>query len=256
MAGQPTPPASMKVAGEGNGVGALAGQGCCCCCSCLVIVPLKHNWTEPYWPYPPCCRQPATCPKNHIQHLHNTATNTNSTLVHLEHWKNDKRRGGLDFKVPTGAMVEVFEMMEAAAAYLGAGARGLVFSSKHYQQKGVEVYQDAYFSQKMQTWLTPPNRPSVWFNQVRSMWITAFSDYVAQATLTPEDGAAQLLREAAAALVGNSVDAWDRSYDSRAQGRAQERVNAHYSTFRTFVREQHAQRLATVPRNPINGQLG
>ena len=85
---------------------------------------------------------------------------------------------------------------------------------------------------------------------------TCWNDYIDQAQLAPEDGVAQLLKDAAAVLVGNSTVAWQQSYDARARSRAMDRVHAHYPAFRVFVRQQHARALATVAKDPITGQLG
>ncbi len=54
------------------------------------------------------------------------------------------------------------------------------------------------------------------FVDMRSLRITAFSDYVGRAELSPQDVIATMLKEAAASLCGNSTKTWLRSYDVRA----------------------------------------
>lgn len=144
-------------------------------------------------------------------------------------------------------------MMEKAASVLGEGARALVFSQEGYASKGTDVYEADHFSLLMKAWLSSPGVYVVNFVQVRGLWITCWSDYIDQAELTPEDGAAQLLKDAASVLVGNSTVAWERNYDARARSRAFDRIHFHYPKFIVFVREQHARAQAIVPRNPITG---
>ncbi|GAB4823182.1 hypothetical protein N2152v2_010228, partial [Parachlorella kessleri] len=202
------------------------------------------------------CRNPNSCPKNHVKYTHNTQLNTNKTTIHLEHWKNEKRQGPLDITVPAGRGVEVLELMERAAAFLGPQARGLMFPQQNLRLFGVDSFEDSHFSQAMGSWLTPPGRPHVSFNQARSMWITLWSDYVDQAQLLPGDVTAQLLKECAAALVGNSSDTWKSSYDARARMRGCDRVHAHYPSFIEFAKQRHSSELATLARNPVTGSLG
>ena len=194
------------------------------------------------------CRKRA-CPKNHLKHTHNTATGQNKTVVHLEHWKNESRQGAIEIEVPQGQAMELFEMMEGAASFLGAGSRGMVYSEESYNRYGMDSYEANYFSTLMKAWLSLPGM-LVGFNQIRALWITD------QAQILPGDENAILLKEAAAALVGNSTHIWKGSYDARARSRGFGRVHAHYPAFVQFVRQQHAQNQATVARNPITGQLG
>ena len=200
------------------------------------------------------CRKRA-CPKNHLKHTHNTTTGQNKTVVHLEHWKNESRQGAIEIEVPQGQAMELFEMMEGAASFLGAEARGLVYSEESYNRYGMDSYEANYFSTLMKAWLSLPGM-LVGFNQIRALWITVWNDYVDQAQMLPGDENAILLKEAAAALVGNSTHIWKGSYDARARSRGFGRVHAHYPAFVQFVRQQHAQNQATVARNPITGQLG
>lgn len=200
------------------------------------------------------CRSPKDCPKNHVQHSHDTLSGENQTVLHLEHWKNGSRLGPVDLPVAP-EMVEVWELVEGASAFLGEGARGVWFPPTNYSLYGTDVYGDAYFSHVIGKALSGEG-PWVAFLDVRSLWITAFSDYVARAELTPQDVTAAMLKEAAASLCGNSTKTWLRSYDVRAHRRGYQRVMAHYPAFKQFVKEQHAHAQATLPRNPITGQLG
>ncbi|GAB4819546.1 hypothetical protein N2152v2_006592, partial [Parachlorella kessleri] len=92
------------------------------------------------------CRNPNSCPKNHVKYTHNTQLNTNKTTIHLEHWKNEKRQGPLDITVPAGRGVEVLELMERAAAFLGPQARGLMFPQQNLRLFGVDSFEDSHFS--------------------------------------------------------------------------------------------------------------
>lgn len=86
--------------------------------------------------------------------------------------------------------------------------------------------------------------------------MTAWADYVDQAEYEAGDVTATMLKDAAAALVGNSVVAWERNYDAKARSRGVDRVVAHYPKFQEFVKRQHAHGLNQITRDPITGVLG
>jgi hypothetical protein len=203
---------------------------------------------------PGACRDPQNCPKNHLKHSHDTLTGENQTVLHLEHWKNGSRLGPVDLPVAP-EMVEVWELIEGASAFMGQDARGIWFPPNNYALYGQDGYEDAYFSQIISKALSVTGE-KVAFVDVRSLWITAFSDYVGRAELSPQDVTAAMLKEAAASLCGNSTKTWLRSYDVRAHRRGYQRVMGHYPAFKQFVKEQHAHAAATVARNPITGELG
>lgn len=226
--------------------------------SCLQLLGIpavqSRNAPVPQAGLPGACRDPQKCPKNHLQHRHDTLTGENQTVLHLEHWKNGSRLGPVDLPVAP-AMVEVWELIEGASAFMGQGARGIWFPTTNYDLYGQDVYGDAYFSQIITNALAVTGQRLA-FVDVRSMWITAFSDYVGSAELGPQDVTAAMLREAAASLCGNSTNTWLKSYDVKAHRRGYQRVVGHYPAFKEFVKGQHAHAAATVARNPITGELG
>lgn len=152
-------------------------------------------------------------------------------------------------------MVEAWELMESASHFLAPACPSLFFSVSKWEQGGAAVYGEAYYSQVLSKAMVVDG---LWVNclEVRRQFATLWTDYLAKAEFGPNDTTMVIMREGAAALMGNSSKVWDRNYDNKARERAYSRIIAHYPKFKEFVAEGHANELAMVPRNPITGQLG
>lgn len=193
------------------------------------------------------------CPKNHIQHTTNTATNMEEAKIHLHHHKNSGRHGAVEYEVAPD-MVKVWAMMEAAAAVLGRHARGFFFSSINYKRKSRDQYGEDYFSNIISKQLSKCGK-WVCANQVRHLFSTMFSAYLGQATFHQADLSIAYLRDAAAVMTGSSSNTWNTTYDANARVQGYRRVLHHYSAFKEWVKADFARQQATLPRNPITGQV-
>lgn len=196
------------------------------------------------------CRK-KECKKNHVKYQHDTTSGEDWAVIHLEHWKNEYKKGGLDIKVKSGLGLQVLDMMERASKALHKSCMGLVFSAKHPKK---QVYSEKYFTTLLKRELSPAGK-QVNYLDVRHKWVTIWADYVDQAELQGGDVTATMLKDAAAALVGNSVVAWERNYDAKSRSRGVDRVAAHYPCFRRFVKEQHAIDLGQISRDPTTGRV-
>lgn len=196
------------------------------------------------------CRDPIACTKNHIKHSTNTETNLDEAKIHLEHHKNRSRQGVLVLDV-AHCMVEVWALLESAAAFLDPDRKGIFFPLG----SSSESYSESYMSIIISNQLSKCGF-KVCNNDCRHMFGTMFSKYLGNATFITEDLSIQYLRDTAAVMTGSSTDAWNHTYDANARVNGFKRVLSHYPTFKDFVKQDYARLVATVSRNPITGQLG
>ena len=201
-------------------------------------------------PTPLACSKQEACPKNHIIHSTNTTTTLNEAKLHLEHHKNTGRQGPIELEVAQ-SMVKVWALMESASLFLDPNERGIVLPVSGSSP----CYSDSYMSTIISNQLSKCGF-KVGANDVRHLFSTMFSLYLGQAVCTMEDLSISFLRDAAAAMTGSSPVSWNRTYDANARVNGYKRVLHHYPAFKEFVQQHLAREQATVPRNPISGQLG
>lgn len=200
----------------------------------------------------PGCRK-TTCAKNHVKHSTNTTTGVDEAKIHLEHHKNSGRQGPVDYEVASD-MVQVWALLEAAAAFQGPTARSMFFPVLEYKNFGKDLYADSYMSMIITKQLSKCGF-KVGANDVRHLFSTMFSLYLGQATFSVDDLSVAYLREAAAVMTGSSSKTWNTTYDANARVNGYKRVVKHYPTFKLFVNADFARVQATVDRNPITGEL-
>lgn len=196
------------------------------------------------------CRNKKACPKNHIIHSTNTTTNVNEAKLHLEHHKNAGRQGPVELDVAE-PMVKVWALLESAAAFLDPISRGIFLPVSGSSP----CYSDSYMSTIISDQLFKCGF-KVGANDVRHMFSTMFTLYLGQAVFTVEDLSINYLRDAAAVMTGSSPVTWNTTYDANARVNGYKRVLHHYPAFKEFVKRHFERMQATVPRNPITGQIG
>jgi hypothetical protein len=151
-------------------------------------------------------------------------------------------------------MVDVWALMEGAAATLGPHARGFFFPLGDYKNFGKDIYQEAYMSTIISAQLSKCGL-RVGANDVRHLFSTMFSLYLGHAVFSVEDLSISYLRDAAAVMTGSSPVTWNTTYDANARVNGYKRVVHHYPAFKEFVKGHYDTMQATLPRNPITGEL-
>lgn len=103
-------------------------------------------WVTPWTVF---CRK-RECPKNHIKYHHDKETGKDWAVIHLRHWKNESRKGGMQLLVNTTQALQVLDLMERASKTLSRSSYGLVFSKHQFRNSSSHIYSQGYFPHVLQ----------------------------------------------------------------------------------------------------------